>query len=249
MPTETAPDSLRIGDELRSLLAPASADPFPSVADALYERLWKRIVNLEFAPGARLSEEALAKDLGVSRTPVREALLRLGQVGLVRVSNRRGVSVPTVTRSDVIDLYDLRTALEVFATRRAATLLTDDEIADHRNRQRLAHGRAESRLPAAAEDFFHADLALHERLHQRGGNQRIARHLADVMGQLSLLSLRAAQAPASRLAAIAEHTQILDALTDRDPDRAAAAMGGHIQAVKARALNDLEAAMNASEGR
>ena len=240
--TETA-DGFRIGDELRARLAPVSGDPFPSVAEAPYERLWKRIVNLEFPPGTRLSEEELAKDLGASRTPVREALLRLGQVGLVRVSTRRGFSVPTVTRADVIELYDLRTALEVYATRRAAPLLTDDELAEHRARQRLAHQRATSLSPAAAEEFFRADLALHDLLHQRGGNRRSARLLADLMGQLSLLSLRAARATASRLAAIQEHTGILDALARRDADGAAAAMEAHVQAVKARALEDIEAAV------
>jgi GntR family transcriptional regulator, rspAB operon transcriptional repressor len=242
MTSET--DGIRVGDELHALLAPADPAPFPSLADTLYERLWKRIVNLEFPPGTRLSEEALAKDLGVSRTPVREALLRLGQVGLVRVSTRRGFAVPTVTQADVIELYDLRTAIEVFATRRAAPLLTDHEVAEHRERQRLAHQRAASHSAAAAEEFFRADLALHDLLHQRGGNRRSTRLLADVMGQLSLLSLRAAQSPTSRLAAVEEHTRILDALAGRDADGAAAAMHDHLQAVKGRALEDIEAALS-----
>lgn len=246
--TTAGGDGIRVGDELHALLVPPAAGNFPSLADALYEQLWKRIVNLEFPPGMRLSEEVLAKDLGVSRTPVREALLRLGQVGLVRVSTRRGFSVPAITREDVTELYDLRTALEVFATHRAASLLTDDELAAHRARQRLAHQRAASRSAAAAEEFFRADLALHDLLHQRGGNQRSIRLLADVMGQLSLLSLRAAQAPASRLAAVEEHTRILDALAQRDAAEAAAAMWEHLQAVKGRALEDFEAALSGGNG-
>jgi DNA-binding GntR family transcriptional regulator len=246
--TTTGADGIRVGDELHALLVPGTPAPFPSMAEALYEQLWKRIVNLEFAPGTRLSEEALARDLGVSRTPVREALLRLGQVGLVRVSTRRGFSVPTITQTDVIELYDLRTAIEAFATRRAASLLTDDEVTAHRERQRLAHQRAASHSAAAAEEFFRADLALHDLLHQRGGNRRSTRLLADVMGQLSLLSLRAAQSPASRLAAVEEHTRILDALARRNADGAAAAMQDHLQAVKVRALEDIEAALSGAAG-
>lgn len=237
----SAEGPLRIGDEIDALLAGPAAEPFPSVADALYARLWKRIVNLEFAPGTRLSEEALAKELGVSRTPVREALLRLGQVGLLRVSTRRGVAVPTISRADVVELYDLRCALESFAARRAAPNLTGAEIAEHRARQRRAHTRAASDSAAAAEEFFRADLALHELLHQRGGNWRSARLLKDVMGQLGLLSLRAAQSPASRRAAIAEHTLLLDALAQRDPVAAATAMETHLEAVKSRALDDVDA--------
>jgi DNA-binding GntR family transcriptional regulator len=239
VPTKSVAPRLRIGDELHALLAPPSPDPFPSLADALYERLWKRIVNREFPPGARLSDEALAKELGVSRTPVREALLRLRQVGLVRVSARRGFAVPIVDRQDVIELYDLRTAIEVYATRRAVHRLCDGDVAAHRQRQQAAHQRAASLAPVDAEEFVRADLALHESIHQHGGSRHSARVLTDVMGQLSLLSLRAAQNPASRLAAIEEHTRILDAIDRRDPDTAAAAMEAHIQAVKVRALADI----------
>lgn len=237
--------SFRLGDELAALLSVPAPDPFPSLADALYARLWTRIVNLEFPPGTRLSEEALARELGVSRTPVREALLRLGQVGLVRVSARRGVSVPTISPPDVIELYDLRCALESYAARRAAPFLIDDEIDHHRERQRRADADVAADSPAAAEAFFRADLALHELLHQRGGNHRSARLLKDVMGQLSLLSLRAAQSPASRRAAVAEHTRVLDALAQRHPAAAADAMEAHLQAVKARALDDLDALLQA----
>lgn len=235
------PPSLRIGDELHALMGPTQ-EAFPSLADAVYERLWKRIVNLDFPPGARLSEESLARELGVSRTPVREALLRLGEVGLVRVSTRRGFAVPEATPDDLGELYDLRAALEGFAARRAAPLLDDNEIAAHRELQRCAHERAVAGSPAAAEQFFRADIALHELLQRRGGNRRSARLVADVMGQLALASMRAAQNPAQRLLAIAEHNRILDALEARDPGAAASAMEEHVAAVKARTLADSEAA-------
>jgi DNA-binding GntR family transcriptional regulator len=237
---ETARDALRIGDELQVRLASPDVAPFPSVADTLYERLWRRIVNLEFAPGVRLAEETLARELGVSRTPVREALLRLGEVGLVRVNPRRGFSVPIVSPRDMIELYDLRAALETHAARRAAPLVSDAEIADQRARQEAAHASAVAASPAAAEEFFHADLALHELLHGYGGNRRSARLLADVMGQLSLPSFRAARHPENRLAAIDEHNRILASLSERDADAAARAMADHIEAVKQRALTDLE---------
>lgn len=232
---------LRIADELQSLLAPVG-DGFPSLADAIYERLWSRLVNLEFPPGGRLSDDALAKELGVSRTPVREALLRLGEVGLVRVTTRRGFAVPAIDAADAAELYDVRAAIEGFATRRATPLLTDTEIADHRARQREAHAQARGDSAAASEAFFRADLALHELLQRKGGNRRSARILADVMGQLSLLAMRSALNPSHRVLAIGEHTVILDALAERDPAAAAAAMEAHLAAVKVRAIADLAAA-------
>lgn len=239
-PAGNATGDLRLGDELQARLGPQDADPYPSVADALYERLWRQIVNLDYAPGQRLAEETLARELGVSRTPVREALLRLGEVGLVRVSPRRGFSVPIVSPDDLIELYDLRAALETHATRRATPLVSDADMAGQRAGQESAHERASADSPAAADEFFRADLALHEMLHRYGGNRRSARLLADVMGQLSLPSRRAARRPEHRLAVIAEHNRILGALSERDAGAAAAAMADHIEAVKQRALIDLE---------
>jgi DNA-binding GntR family transcriptional regulator len=236
-PSESA-TSFRLGDTLHALLVAPPEEPFPNLADALYEQMWRRIVNLEFPPGSRLSDEALAKQLGVSRTPMREALYRLSQVGLVRINARRGFFVPTVSASDVAELYDLRTALETHAAREAAPLISADEIAEHVRHQRVADQRATSLLPAAVEDFMRADLQLHDLLLRRAGNGRILRIAADVLGQLSLATMRTAQMPERRMAAIAEHERILAALAEGDADAAATGVGDHIQAVKARVLDD-----------
>ncbi len=242
-PVTEAEVNPRPGDELFARLKPASSDAFPSVADSVYDRLWRRIVNREFAPGNRLVEDALAQELGTSRTPVREALLRLGQTGLVQVSSRKGFSVPITTASDIIELYDLRCAIETYAIRRATPLISDDDIAVHRGLQQAALRRSQERDPATAEAFFQADLALHSIVHALGGNPRSMRILSEVMGQLSLLSMRASLVPERNQLAIAEHQTILDALEARDPQAAARAMEAHVEAVKHRSLTDLEGGM------
>lgn len=233
----------RLGDELFARFKPASAGTFPSVADAIYDQLWRRIVNREFEPGDRLVEETLAQDLGTSRTPVREALLRLGQTGLVQVSSRKGFSVPITTAEDVIELYDLRGAIETYAIRRATPRISAEEIATHRGLQQAVLLRSRERDPATAEAFFRADLALHSIVHTLGGNRRSTRILSDVMGQLSLLSMRASLVSQQNQLAIAEHQAILDALETRDPEAAARAMAAHVEAVKRRSLADLEGGM------
>lgn len=234
--------SLRLGDELFARFVPP-AQPFPSVADSVYDQLWRRIVNREFRPGDRLVEDALAQELGTSRTPVREALLRLGQTGIVQVSGRKGFSVPIITATDVCELYDLRAAIETYAIRRATPLMTDEEIELHRGFQQAALRQSQVRDPATAEAFFRADLSLHSVLHTLGGNRRSTRILSEVMGQLSLLSMRASLVPESNRLAIAEHQAILDALAARDPEAAAQAMEAHVEAVKQRSLADLESGM------
>lgn len=231
---------LRIGDALQALRERAGSEGFPSLSDALYEELWKRIVNLEFAPGSRLSDDMIANELGVSRTPVREALLRLSQTGLVRINSRRGFFVPVVTRQDASEIYDLRIALESFAARIATPLLSDDDLAPHLERQERVLARATSLAPADAEDFVQSDFLLHDLLLQRAGNHRMRQILADLKGQLSIVHLRIAQVPDWRLAAVEEHGRILDALVARDAEASAKAMEDHLQGVKMRVLKDFD---------
>lgn len=228
----------RPGDTLHALLVKPGRDEFPNLVDGVYDRLWKRIVNLDFPPGARLSDVTLAQELGVSRSPVREALHRLSQDGLVRVNARRGFFVATISRQDASEIFDLRTALEVLAARRATPLLTEREIAVHIERQRQAERRAQSLLLADVEEFVHANLLLHDMLLQRAGNRRLLQMLANLKGQMMIFHLHTAQDPERRLRAIAEHQQILAALLARDAVAVAAAMEAHLQGVKERVLEE-----------
>lgn len=238
MATSRKADSVRPGDTLHALLVEPMRDEFPNLADGLYDHLWKRIVNLEFAPGARLSDVALATELGVSRTPIREALYRLSQDGLVRVNARRGFFVAVMSREDAIEIFDLRTALEVLATRIATPLLSENEIAVHAARQQQARERATSLDPADIEAFFHANLLLHDMLLQRAGNRRMLQILANLKGQLMVFHLHTAEVPERRLRAIEEHETLLTALAARDDRAAAEAMEAHLRGVKARVLED-----------
>lgn len=233
--------SLRLGDTLHSLQETERAETFPNLADTLYNRLWKRIVNLEFAPGARLSDETLAKELGVSRTPIREALYRLSQVGLVQVNARRGFFVATLARADVIELFDLRIALEVFVAKAATERLGSADLAPLRERQVTAVERAMSIEPADVEEFVRSDLLLHDLLAAKAGNNRVRQAITDVKGQLSLVQIRLAQIPEHKLRAIEEHTVIIDALESGNGGAVADAMESHLAGVKSRVLTDLYA--------
>ncbi len=232
------PDRKRPGDALHALLIEPSRPPFPNLVDDLYDYLWKRIVNLEFPPGARLSDMTLAKDLGVSRTPIREALYRLAQDGLVRMSARRGFFVATLDRREAAEILDLRTALEVLATRLATPLLTAEETAVHVEAQQRARAHGTSTDPAHIEEYFHANLLLHDLLLQRAGNRRMLQILANLKAQLIMFKLHIARVPTRRLQAIVEHEHLLAALATRDAAAAAAAMHVHLQGVKERILED-----------
>jgi len=206
-----------------------------NVTDSLYEALWRRLVNLEFEPGMRLSDEALAREFGVSRTPVREALLRLSQVGLVETNARRGFFVTQPSRQSIENLFDLRTALESWAIRMATPGVSRADL--------------EPLLPATddpddligpdgAEAFVRSDLALHDFIVNRAGNDRLAQSLRDVSGQLAITVLRLALTPVAREQAQHEHARIVEAMLSGDSGAAAIAMEEHIQNVKRRALTE-----------
>ena len=95
---------------------------------AATELIRQAIVDGRLEPGRRLKEEELARELGISRTPVREALLMLQAEGLVDAAPNRGATVRSHAAEDLDDLYQLRALLEGYATRRAATRLSDEAI-------------------------------------------------------------------------------------------------------------------------
>src|SRR5579859_5765613 len=100
------------------------------LGDQVYTIIWEQIVNHTLRPGDKLSDLRLSEELGVSRTPIREALHRLSQDGIVRSESRRGFFVATFSSQDVSEIYDIRAALEVLAVRLALPLITNDELDD-----------------------------------------------------------------------------------------------------------------------
>src|SRR5919199_4166478 len=115
-------------DDLHSvffdLVRPNHRSGLPTAVEHAYEMIWRQLIRGERKPGERLADTELAAQLGLSRTPVRQALHRLVQEDLVRLDARRGFSVRELTTQDVHEIYDVRGALEVLALRQAAPRLT-----------------------------------------------------------------------------------------------------------------------------
>src|SRR6266498_2772865 len=120
------------GEPKMSDLLWQATDQFTSapnmLVDGVYETLWKQIVEGERQQGERLSDTDIAAELGVSRTPVRQALHQLQRAGLVQTSPRRGFHVTIFTAEDIRELYDLRTILEVAAVHAAVPRLEEARL-------------------------------------------------------------------------------------------------------------------------
>lgn len=229
---------LKFADAMYEVLFPRSAAPRGQV-ESMYEYLWKQIVDQELRPGDRVVDAAIAEAAGVSRTPVREAIQRLIQDGLLE-ELPRGVRVARPAPEEVAHLYDYRIALETFAARQAALAVPPAEV-----ERLLKEGRslrARLRLPGAqhdpqvAVDFVRYDVGLHQWLIQAGGNPYLAQAMAAVRGRLVMFTVHGTRVPGWMEQRIGEHEAILHALLARDAASAAATIGQHIGRAKQRVL-------------
>ncbi|MCW2639825.1 MAG: GntR family transcriptional regulator [Dactylosporangium sp.] len=164
--------------------------------------------------GGRLSDAELAQQLGVSRGPVREALLRLQQEGIVEIAPHRGASVATFTATDVYELASLRTALEVFAAELAVERATESDFA-----AMAEVTRAFAPAAAAGDDLkvVRLDMQFHDALYRAAHHSRLWNAWAGMRSQVTLFLFkrRSASDDYGQLAAI-EHQEILDVLMSRD---------------------------------
>ena len=174
-------------------------------------------------PGERYSVAGLADQLGVSRTPVREALLVLEREGRVRFERNRGVRVLETTAQDLADVFELRLLLEVPATAKACGQVDVDALAEDLEAMG-AHARAGDEAA-----FMDRDERFHERILLAAGNRRLAAVVARQRDTVRGRGASTVGRSRSLEEILAEHAAILDALRAGDADRAAAAMRYHLR--------------------
>lgn len=198
-----------------------------------YERIKDAIVRQSVAPGTRMTEAALADALGVSKTPVREALQRLASIGLVEFTGPKTCRVVTPSDRRIRDAYDLRAALEAGVVRLAAERATDEESAE------LAQIALESLEEAEAgnyDGFREHDGRFHAHLAEVARHERLAALAADAATLTRALRDRDAPAPGHAVDCGRYHVQIADAVGRHDSDAAAAALLAHIHLVRESVL-------------
>jgi DNA-binding GntR family transcriptional regulator len=197
-----------------------------------YDRLRTQILKGSLPPGEWLREENLANDLGVSRTPVREALRRLHADGLVEVTPRRGAQVVTVSDADMADTYELRSRLEGLAARRAAMKGYDDLAALRRLCDEM-----EALLDRLDDDACERMTLLNLRLHEIVTAAAEVKALPALLSGIMQVSVvrhtfsHYTQAELDR--SFAQHRELIDAIEARDPDWAEAVMRSHLLGARA----------------
>lgn len=198
------------------------------VTDRIFAQLRAAILAHELSPGMRLSVPRLALRYGVSRSPVREAVQRLVQVGLADQTPHRGCAVATVTPAKLIPLYEVREVLEGLAARLAALHATRDDLA-RLHAELQAHESAVKRRDVRAH--VEHDLAFHSTLRHAAGNAELVAALDRVEGQVTIAMLSADHTNWP-VKAVTEHHAILDAIVGAHPDAAEAAARAHVVRIR-----------------
>lgn len=191
--------------------------------DDVYERIRQAIITGQLAPDARMSQVQLAQQLGISRTPVREALRMIQREGLVEAVPGRQVRIAPTSVQDLDQLYALRINMETFAVRNTVGRLTDEDIAEMKQ---SLHEMAEH---ASADDFATWDRA-HRRLHEvlvRPAGSRFFALSAQLGAHAERYRRKYLSQPQSWQPAHADHTELVTAAHARDSVRAARVLAEH----------------------
>jgi DNA-binding GntR family transcriptional regulator len=201
-----------------------------SLADRAHSELRRLILAGALPPGAPIAEEALALRLGISRTPIREALRRLTEDGLVAAGERQRARIATLDDTAATGVMAVRAALDALAASscigRCSPAMLDE--------LRLLAARVEACLDSGDMGAaFAADGAFHLALGAASGNQELCAHLARIDGRVQLVRLtHCPQDPATVRTHTAMHAAVLDAIAAGDRDRAAALAQAHARGLR-----------------
>jgi len=210
--------------------AARSPDGLPN-SERVYQQLRKAILKNELLPNTRLVEVQVAGELGVSRTPVREALKRLLAEGFVSRDPLGGLVVHAASPGDVEDAYPVREVLDGLSARLAAQRVTPEDVI----KLQLIHDTmVDAMKDGRQDDAVRTNIAFHDAIYEIAGNGRLlalGRELTDFVRRFS--SEAYYDSPERREQVVEEHAAILSAIERADPDQAEAAARRHLREARA----------------
>ena len=206
-----------------------------SLASVVQSELERLILSGELAPGARLTEMALAARLGVSRGPLREAFRMLEEAGLVRTEKNRGVFVRDIPIDEAIEIFDLRAALDELVGRQLAARIAPAELKEVRA---MVEAMERAVKAADARSYHLLNLQFHDRLVEMAGNRKVTEIYRKLIKELSLFRrLNLADGWLMPISA-GEHRAIVKAIAAGDVEAAGRAMFDHVMESKERTVKN-----------
>ncbi|CAM5622660.1 GntR family transcriptional regulator [Streptomyces spiroverticillatus] len=207
----------------------------PPAAERVYDHIKRGVLDRSYEGGTLLTEGHLAEAVGVSRTPVREALLRLEVEGLIKLYPKKGALVLAVSAQEIADVVETRLLVEEFAVRKAipaSPRLIErlEELLDEQRTLALAGDLAEV---AVTDRCFHAEIV------RNAGNQILSRLYDQMRDRQLRMGVAVMEAHPDRIALnITEHAEMLEAIRAGDADAAAACVRRHVSRVKTLVRGD-----------
>lgn len=199
-----------------------------TIAAQIHSLLRREIIAGHLLPGAALSEQELSQRFGVSRTPIREALIKLSEDNLIDIYPQYGSFVTPIKLRAVFDSQFAREALECAAIEKAVERLDKDgaeQVLAVLDRQRALHRAGDE------EGFFLADERMHALILEAAGHGGVWQYVASAKAQMDRVRFLAMRIPRKRSAVIAEHAAVVDRLIKRDRNGAVAAMRAHLRGI------------------
>lgn len=212
-------------------------DEFLPLRDVVFNTLRNAILKGELEPGERLMEIKLAEKLGVSRTPIREAIRKLELEGLVVMTPRKSAEVARITEEDLTDVLEVRRVLEELAIDLSCQNITDDIIAELEDN--LVRFKAAVKKNDITE-IATMDVEFHETIYKSTGNKRLIQILNNLREQMYRYRLEYIKDKQTRDNLVIEHRGIIDALKNRDNINGKKAILNHIEKQQITILENIK---------
>lgn len=209
-----------------------------SLSMSVFEELEEGILNGTIQPGENLTESKLSHDLGVSRTPVREALRMLEQKRLVEIIPNRGAIVLGISEKDLDDIYTIRMHIEGLGSRWAASNITEEQITELRE---IVELQEFYKAKQSLEHINQLDSQFHEKLYKYSNSSVLQHTLSDLHHMIQRYRAISFNSKGRTNIAIQEHREILEAIANHDSDAAERLTVLHISNAKENLLNIIKA--------
>ncbi|AET65812.1 transcriptional regulator [Desulfosporosinus orientis DSM 765] len=205
-------------------LLPVILDGYKPLREIVFESMRDAILSGVLQPGERLMEIQLAEEMGVSRTPVREAIRKLELENFVVMIPRKGAYVAGVSSKDVADVFEIRSALEGLAAGLAAERITEDEL---EQMERVLFCRS-NEGDMDLEEVVKSDTDFHALVYSASRNERLIQILANLREQIQRFRATSLAVPGRNKLALEEHRAIVEALRNHNSEEAQALAMAHI---------------------
>ncbi len=197
-----------------------------NLKEAVYHRLKENIIRGKLLPGSKLVETEIAKRLGVSRTPLREAINRLGQEGLIEIFPRRGAFVKKHSLQEIMENLEIREVLEGLAVRLTAKHATPKMIQEMKH---CFRGFTSKKVETALPLYAHRNVHFHNKIIDASRNQKLIALIRNLYDQMDMVRLNTIALPGRAQKSLAEHLNIIRLIEAKRAEEAEKYLRAHIR--------------------